>query len=261
MMRLPFALAGAGIGAAAGVYALVLRPLQQRWGIDPDTTVRTLPGDEVIPDPTGTETRVIDIQAPAELVYPWLVQMGFGRAGWYSYDTMDTDRPSATRIDPELQSLAVGDILPTHPGGGFRVASMKPNRSLVLSIDTQLVEEQARAAREAAGDRPMPPGLAVSAGILQTQPREFAASWAFVLEPIDDRRCRLIERFRVRFGELGWLQRLTAGPMGLGVFLMMRKQMLGIRERAEGELLGFDEPAAGGVLAPTPRHDLLVPAG
>lgn len=136
--------------------------------------------------------------------------------------------------------------------------SMESDRSLVLSIDTELVEAQARAAREATTVAQMPPGLALSAGILQTQPREFAASWAFVLEPFDDRRCRLIERVRVRYEGPGPIGRLTGGLMGMGVFLMMRRQMLGLRERAEGDSAGFDEPLTG-ELQPAPRHEVMVP--
>jgi len=73
------------------------------------------------------------------------------------------------------------------------------------------------------------------------QPPEFAASWAFVLEPIGEERTRLIERFRIGFGEAKPWNRYSLPLMGFGLFVMMRKQMLGIRERAEGMAERFEE--------------------
>ena len=82
------------------------------------------------------ETRGITIDAPPEAIWPWLVQMGYGEAGWYSYDQLDQRGTSATGINAAWQQLAVGDIVPTHPGGGFEVARFDPGRALVLRSDT-----------------------------------------------------------------------------------------------------------------------------
>ena len=117
---------------------------------------------------------------------------------------------------------------------------VEPGHALVLFTDTALVESQAAESREAAraaeslGDEPaaVPSGLAASGAFLGTAPQDFAASWAFVLEPLDGGRTRLIERFRVRFGDGGRQFRFIGPVMGFGVFVMMRRQMLGIDERA-----------------------------
>ena len=116
------------------------------WSVVPDEADRVLPGDELVPEPVAIETRGITIDAPPSAVWPWLVQMGYGRAGWYSYDQLDQRGASAQEIVPEWQTLAVGDILPTHPGGGFEVAILEPKRALVVRSDTALVRAQAEAA-------------------------------------------------------------------------------------------------------------------
>ena len=224
---LRYAVLGAAVTAPVGIYALVLRPWKERWGADPGEAVRMLPGDELVPGPTAEETRGITIAAAPEDVWPWLVQMGFGRAGWYSYDQMDMKGRSADDIRPELQSLAVGDTVPTHPGGGFVVKALAPGHALTLFIDSMITQGWKVGATGA-------PGLEVSGAALQaTVPREFAGSWTFVVEPTDDGRTRLIERTRFAFPGGPSAARIGLEAMGFGVFLMMRKQMLGIRDRAE----------------------------
>jgi hypothetical protein len=159
--------------------------------------------------------------------------MGYGRAGWYSYDAIDMAGASSRRVVPEWQSLDVGDVVPTHPGGGFEVRIVEPEEALVLYSDTAVVVGQAEAARVAGATGPAPNVQATGAFLGATQPTEFSASWAFVLEPVAG-RTRLIERFRVRFGDTDkpWTV-MTLPAVGFGVFLMMRKQMLGIRDRAQ----------------------------
>ncbi len=223
-----------GLAMAAGVGTLVaLERMRRTWGRDADDAVKQLPGDGVVPDATVSDTWGITVDAPAAAIWPWLVQMGYGRGGWYSYDALDADRPSATSIVPALQDLEVGDVVPTHPDGGFVVAEIEADRSLVLRIDDALVAQQARNASERGGPAPTPPGVAASGTLLSSMPSNFEASWAFVLEPIDGDRTRLIERFRATFGSGGaaWA---AAGPLfGIGVFVMVRRQMLGIKDRAE----------------------------
>lgn len=220
--------------AAAGTATvrLALLPWLRRWGRDPADD-GPLPGDEIVADPTAIETRGIDIAAPPEAVWPWLVQMGYGRAGWYSYDALDMNQPSADRIRPELATLSVGDVMPTHPAGGFEVEILDPPRSLVLFSDADLVRRQADAAKADATTSPV--NLQATGALLEAaQPADFSASWAFVLQPTADGGTRLVERFRVRFGasDKPWLG-FSMPLIGIGVVLMMRKQMLGIRERAE----------------------------
>ena len=248
-MRMRGILFGAAIGTAAGITASRLARWRRTWGIEPGEAERPLPGDDVVPDSLAGETRGIVIDAPPEAIWPWLVQMGYGKAGWYSYDQLDQRGRSATAINDAWQHLAVGDIVPTHPGGGFEVAALEPNRSLVLRSDTALVQAQAAAA-EAAGEGldSATSGVKVSGAILSGTPQQFAASWAFVLEPLDGGRTRLIERFRVWFGAGSPAGRFVMPIVGFGVFVMMQRQMVGLRDRAEGR--GAPAPAAVAVTLP-----------
>ena len=77
-------------------------------------------------------------------MWPWLAQMGYGRAGWYSYDALDMNRPSSDDMDPSLAHVDVGDILPTHPSGGFEVRIAEPPYALVVFSDTELVHGRPR---------------------------------------------------------------------------------------------------------------------
>jgi hypothetical protein len=168
---------------------------------------RPLPGDECIPDPLDTITHAVTIDCPPREVWPWLVQMGAGnRAGWYSYDWLDNGRtPSATRIIPELQHPAVGATFPALPGltEGFKVEALEPEKRLTLIF-------------------PDADGRASS-------------SWTFVLEPIGRHQTRLLVRVRAvegyRFHGLPAL--LTKLVMRFVHFVMERKQLIGIIERAE----------------------------
>ena len=222
------------LGAAlAATYLVAVRPLWKHWGIDPGEGERALPGDDLVSEPTATDTRGLTIGAPPSAVWPWLVQMGFGRAGWYSYDAVDMSRKSVTEIHPEWQSLAVGDIVPTDPRGGFLVKVLEPEKSLVLFYDTALMKAQFAAAAEA-GVPVTPANLRATGKALGTMtPPEFAISWAFVLEPTADGGTRLIERFRLSGEMPGRAATITSSALGLGIFTMARKQMLGIQERAE----------------------------
>jgi len=229
-MRMRIAIAGAVIGTAVGITVGRTVRWWRTWGVDPSEAARPLPGDDLVPAPTATDSRGITIDAPPEAVWPWLVQMGFGRAGWYSYDRLDMRGKSVDEIVPALQSLAVGDLMPMSPEAGFEVKVLEPGRALVLYADTALIERQTAAAADTPSD--VPPGLAASGAFLRQTPQEFVASWAFVLEPLDGGRTRLIERFRVRFGTSGPSFRVVGPVMGFGVFVMLQRQMLGIRERA-----------------------------
>ena len=212
------------VAVAGSAYWFAVRPWWQDWGTDLSEATRLLPGDDVVPDAPVNDTRAITIEAPPSAVWPWLVQMGYGRGGWYSYDVIDMKGASADCIQPDIRPLAVGDIVPTHPGGGFEVKAVEPEHALVLYIDTALVRTQAEAARATAVEA-NPANIAAAGALMDaTQPTEFAASWAF----------SLIERFRARFdgGDQPWTK-YTLPFMGFGVFVMVRKQMLGIKERVE----------------------------
>jgi hypothetical protein len=227
------AIAGAAVTAPIGAYALLVRPWMRRWGVDATEAATVMPGDDLVPEATAVETRGITIDAVAEDVWPWLMQLGYGRGGWYSYDRLDMKGHSATEILPEWQGLQVGDTVPTHPDGGFEVRALEPGRALVLYVDSEIAGQW---------KKPTPsdmttseaPGLAASGAILSSaMPTEFAGTMAFILKPMPDGRTRLIERVRFHFPDQASGAKVAMEALGLGVFLMLRKELLGIRERAE----------------------------
>ncbi len=236
------AVVGAAGAAGAAAYAFAVRPWWRSWGVDPAATDLALPGDDLVADPLVTETRSLEIGAPPDAVWPWLVQMGYNRAGWYSYDVVDMKGASVDAIVPELQNLAVGDFVPNAPDTAFEVKAVEPGRALVLYADEQLVERQVAAAREKreGGDAvEATPANLQAAGKMMPSMRGFAFSWAFVLEPLDGgTRTRLVERLRVRMeAPAGPASVVMGEAFGFGVFTMVRKQMLGIRDRAEAALI------------------------
>ncbi len=172
----------------------------------PDEQARTLPGDDLIPQPLGAVNHAITIRRPPHEVWPWLAQMGSGRAGWYAYDFIDNGgQHSAEGILPNYQNIRVGSVLPALPGAKdvFLVAQCEREHSLVLAWRL--------------------PG-----GIYQT-------TWAFVLEQPQPGQTRLIVRGRVApgyrpYGLPQWFALLTGR---LAHFIMERKQFLGIARCAE----------------------------
>jgi hypothetical protein len=118
--------------------------------------------------------------------------------------------------------------VPTHPGGGFVVKAIEPQRSLVLYLDRELAEQQAAA--HPANDAT--PNVRATGRFLDTAASgDFAASWAFVLEPTISGGTRLVERIRARMEVPAGTPTRLRSLFGFGVFVMVRRQMLGIRER------------------------------
>lgn len=236
-----FGTAAASAGAAIGF--VQARAKFRTWGIDPAEAIKLLPGDEIVADAEAIDTRGIDIDAPPEKVWPWLVQMGYGRAGWYSYDQLDMNQPSADHIVPELQALEVGAIVPTHPAGGFEVRVIEPGEALVLYADRKLIDEQAASAKHTLAEASV--NVRATGKYLDASMRgDFRASWAFVLEPRPEGRTRLIERFRghmelpTEAGPAAQMAPAIAGKALLfGLFVMVRRQMIGIRDRVESRPL------------------------
>ena len=256
VMRLKVIIVAALAGMALAFY-LQLREQQQTWGVVPRDAGRSLAGDDLIADPDIVETRTLTVEAAPSVVWPWLVQMGYGRGGWYSYDRLDMEGSSADRIRPELQDLVAGDVVPTHPGGGFVAKIVDPEKALVLYLDHELVHSQMEASlaeRDAAPETAVeqtPGGLHLAGALGGLSMPEFRATWSFILEPeAGATRTRLIERFRVWTAEAGLPQKLGMPVMGLGVFAMTRKHMLGLKERAEGTA---SHPSGNGARAPEPE--------
>lgn len=191
----------AAIASAAAAYALYRR-WQLRWRATAAEVAAPLPGDGIVGVPWFSATRALTINASPGQVWPWIVQMGgYSRAGWYSFDRFDNGgRPSAWRILPELQHLAVGDVLPTsEDGSGFVVESIDPGHSLVLAIRR--------------------PDAVVSA--------------TFVVTAESPGRTRMLTRLRFAVRRPTPLALAWAAAMDVGDFWMFRRMMLGIRERAE----------------------------
>lgn len=209
------ALAAVGAGAA-GALALT-RGWWANWGATDAEATSALPGDELVPAPRASSTRAVTVGAPPAAVWPWLVQMGQGRGGLYSYTWLENllgcDLHNADRIEPSLQHLVVGDIIRLVPEDyrvplAFTVRALDPQRALVLA---PAPEET----REAAFDKGLP-----------------FPSWAFVLRP-QDGGTRLVSRWRVDYSDAPW-SRISNGLLTPPVeFFMERKMLLGIKARAE----------------------------
>ncbi len=127
--------------AAAAGYMLALRPRLLRWGATDDEVRRPYPGAGVVPGGVRSATMAATLDAPPARVWPWLVQMGADRAGWYSWDRLDNwGHPSTVRLHPEWQALAVGDRLAATPDGRqwWEVAALEPGRFLGLRMSLDL---------------------------------------------------------------------------------------------------------------------------
>ena len=124
--------------AAAVVYGRWVRPRLVRWGATEDEAIGPFPGAELVPDGERSGAMAVTIDAPPEQVWPWLVQLGGDRGGWYSWDHLDNaGRPSARAVHPEWQDLAVGDYVKywtrRHgPVDAWQVAALEPHRFLAL---------------------------------------------------------------------------------------------------------------------------------
>src|SRR3974390_2072280 len=122
-------------GTAAGVYGARVGPRVMRWGASEEEVAEPYPGAELVPDGERAATMAVTIDAPPDQVWPWLVQMGWDRGGWYSWDRLDNaGRPSAQEVHPEWQDLALGDYVkawsPGRPMDAWEVAALEPNRFL-----------------------------------------------------------------------------------------------------------------------------------
>lgn len=198
----------------------VYRPWVLNWGATDAEIARVMPGDSNIEDATFNATRAVTVNASAEHIWPWLVQLGYRRAGLYSYDKLDNDGiPSAEHIIPEFQDLQVGDSIPIGPDFFVGVAVLEPNESLLLEF-----------------------------------PEWAEATWAWGLYPDGSNRTRLVTRLR------GRPQGLTRLFVELGEIFPMRKSMLGIKRRAETLARRRAAPREGalfrsGTFALSPRRE------
>jgi len=189
----------------AAAYAFVIRPQMLMWGSTGEERARRLPGDDIAPDASYVTTRALTIGAPASAIWPWLVQMGQDRAGFYTHNWVErvlrSGIPDTSVIRPEWQNLAIGDLMRTNHdiGGkpmGWPVAAVDEGRALVVT------------------SKSMPAG-----------------TYAFVIEPIDADSSRLIVRDRARWKLREWpFAALVYEPLHAYMEIGLIK---GVKRRAE----------------------------
>jgi hypothetical protein len=206
-------------GAAAIAYYLIgsawLRELYNRWGTSREEWLASMPGDDLVPEPVLCSTRSVTIEAPPDAVWPWLAQIGQGRGGLYSYDALENlvglDIHSVDILLPDDQRICTGDLVRLGKPGSpcFSVVSLEESRSLVaVSADP-------------ATGVPVPTPVREGTG----------ATWQWVLRPIrGGRATRLISRQRNAHPANQRIMWRLIEPIG---FVMERRMLLGIRDRAE----------------------------
>lgn len=181
--------------------APLYRSWHLRWGATDAEVSASMPGDGLVEGAQFNPTRAVTIDAPPDAVWPWLVQAGFGRAGWYSDDLLDNfARPSLREIQPELQKLEIGQWVSMAP---------TPSEANAFKVD----------------------GFVENEWLLWAKPD---STWAWVLTDLGDGRTRLVTRVHALYD---WSRPLWALAgvvlLELGDFAMMRRMLLGIKERAE----------------------------
>ena len=198
----PAARLAAGAAALAVGYPLLMRGRCLNWGASKGEVARSMPGDEFLPSAELVTTRVVTVNAPAKAIWPWLVQMGPGRGGAYTYDWIENllglNMHSADTIIPEQQDLEIGDTfrLGAH-GAVLRVEILEPEHALVLCSD------------------------------------DGAWVWAFGLYGRGD-VTRLVSRNRITYPHPTPVSKaFTLYVMEPGSLVMERKMLLGIKHRAE----------------------------
>jgi hypothetical protein len=157
------------ISGFVGAYVRFIRPRQMNWGATPEESARTFPYDELVPDPTWSSTRAVTVAATPEQIWPWLVQVGWGRAGYYGYDWVDNGgKPSAWEIMPEHQHLEIGTKFPMSPWTAMYCRDFEAPRWMLLRM-----------------------GKASGEGDIGT--------FLYYLDPIDEAHTRLIIRMRDKY--------------------------------------------------------------
>ncbi|MDW8396184.1 MAG: hypothetical protein RMM31_08075 [Anaerolineae bacterium] len=217
LFRRPALLGLFSMFAVLGAYASFVRPWHLRWGATRDEAEAWLPGDDLTPSPKLQATHAVTIRAPVREVWAWLVQIGQGRGGFYSYSMIETllglDMRTAQRIRPDLQNLHAADAIPLTPDGSaaLPVDIIQPGRTLVLHTE-----------------KPLPNRLSVMQASVYSN-----LTWSFHLRALDDETTRLVERLRADW-DRDWRKTvLIRAVLEPGAFLMQRRMLLGIKERAE----------------------------
>ena len=204
------------------VHWLVVRPWHIHWGATPGEIARSWPGDSLVQAPQEVSTRAITINARPGHIWPWLAQMGNGRGGLYSYDWLDQlfgvlDHPSADTLIPRFQQLEAGDTIPIGAAGGWPVAIARPNEFLLLDI------------RQAGAH----------------------VTWLFALDSLSPFQTRLVMRVRAHL-PASWRFPILVAVLDPAEFLMVRRQLIGVRQRAES-LARRDSAYGRAAVSPAPE--------
>ena len=200
----------------------LLRWWYMHWGATESEAARLLPGDELVPHPRVKYTRGITIEARPDRIWPWLVQIGQGKGGLYSYEQLENlagcDIHNTDRILPQFQNIKVGDQVKLGPKGypSFTVLGVYPQEALVLAAADVIPEPH---------DQKLPNPL----------PAEYTLSnWVFFLNPITSHSTRLLVRGWLDYEPNSWknwlVWRVITEPIA---FVMERKMMHEIKKRAE----------------------------
>jgi hypothetical protein len=214
--------------AGLAAVSLVVR-LSRRSGATDAEYHAPLPGDDVLPHPMLEWTRATTIDATPEVIWPWLVQMGFGRGGWYTSETFDRvvwriENLSADEILPQWQQLEVGDIVPDGPdyAAFFRVVAVAPNEHIVYRSIRHPFRGHPVEPTDPAALQRVEDGL-VEGGVY------LDFSWSFALRPLDAGRTRLLIRTRADYQPP--LMRLAEVPLGLVDLFHVSTMFAGIKAR------------------------------
>jgi hypothetical protein len=202
------------VAGAAATYHLLIRPRILRRGAKEEEVARVIPGDEMVPPGASRSTMATTIAATPEQIWPWLLQIGWSRAAFYSYNRIEgllgMDLHNADRVHSEWQNLTVGDTMwMSHPRLSYlfpetKAVMIHPNQALVFAIY----------------GRPD-----------STDP---SGAWSFVLEPVDDQSTRLIARLQIKPPPL--LGKFVIyGFMEPAHFVMQEGMFRGLRERIQSE--------------------------
>lgn len=224
LLQKPFTLL---IGGLLVAYVGWLRPRIARWGTAEGEMAGPQPGDNLIPESMLQLNHSITIQAPPERVWQWVVQIGYERGGFYSYDCLERlaglkGLKSVNHIDPALQNLQVGDTVKISPVSPMTVAVLQKNRALVLRML-------------------MNPISALPVDRMHPAEPWMDWTWAFLLTPIagdngSGQACRLTSRVRAAYAPYLPLWPLLTVGVEPAAFLMDRKMLARIKSLAEGGL-------------------------
>jgi hypothetical protein len=203
----------------AAYLTLMFKSLRDRWGMSYKELSKSFPGDFLVPQPRSQFTHAIEINAPANFVWPWIAQIGQGRGGFYSYEALENlvglGIYNADQILPEYQHPKIGDLIHFGPNDAYPLVICEDGKAMAIEnwydVDNNSVYNQA----------------------LESPMNYLHLSWLWMVEPIDENRSRFVSRNRVDYSP-SFKNRLLLGLLAEPVvFAMDRKMCYGIKRRAE----------------------------